>query len=268
MTAPPRILLVGGGGVGQPALLALATALGSPSNHDAPSSHEPSGALRQARGSRPPLRVELLDDDQVDPSNLPRQILFSTRDIGTHKLSALARSIAERFPELLLSVCRARVDPFNALALIAGASVVVDACDNFETRFLLADACALAGVPVVHAAALQWRATCLVSGARGRAPCYRCLFEEPPSEAAPTCGTAGVIGPVCGVIGALAAQAALSIVKRGEQAALASLWQYDGLRGELRQRSLSARSSCELCGSKPSIHSIDAGRYAPPRCET
>ena len=126
------------------------------------------------------------------------------------------------------------------------------------SRFLLADACALAGVAVVHAAAIRWNATVLTVGASAR-PCYRCLFEEPPAEGAPDCATAGVAGPVCGVSGAIAADRALRLLA-GDTTAASVMVTFDGLRDRLRAIPIPPRRTCPLCGERRTIRVMDAPR--------
>lgn len=241
-----RLLLVGAGGIGSPAALALAQASLSP---DCP-------------------RFELccVDDDVVERSNLHRQILFTERDVGAHKLEALGRSLAARAPRLSFRAHPGRLLPGVALELVREADVVIDATDNFASRFLAADAARLAGRPVVHAASVRWQATVLAASAEGR-PCYRCLFEDLPEGPAPDCATAGVIGPVCGVAGALAADLALKIL-RGDASAFGWVFTYDGRRDRLRRVRVGARSACALCGSPAArtITEMDATRYLGPGC--
>ena len=239
-TGPGKVVLVGAGGIGAPAALALGAAL-----HAGP--------------------LLVADDDRVELSNLHRQILFGDDDVGRPKLDALAAALARRFPTLAIQLHRGRALPGTAAALVAGAAVVIDATDNFASRFLLADACARAGVPVVHAAAVRWTATVMAVSARGR-PCYRCLFEDLPGEDAPDCATAGVVGPVCGVAGALAADRALRLL-RGDASATGSIVTFDGRRDLLRAVAVRARPACPLCGDAPAIHDLDPGRYLPRACE-
>lgn len=237
---PKPVVLVGVGGIGAPAALALAHALA---------------------GAR---ALRLVDDDTVELGNLHRQILFRDADVGRSKLEATRDALAERRPALAIELRPGRALPETAIDLVRDAAVVVDATDNFATRFLLADACALAGVPVVHAAAVRWTATVLASPAGG-APCYRCLFEDLPGGPAPDCATAGVMGPVCGVAGAIAAEMALAALA-GSSRFTGRVATYDGLRDELRLVPFSRRAGCALCGDAPAIRSLDSGRYASATC--
>lgn len=233
------MVLVGAGGIGAPAAIALG-----------------------AGGARS-LRV--VDDDRVELTNLHRQILFTDADVGRPKLAAFADALARRFPALEVDPRPGRALPPTAASLLEGAAVVLDATDNFASRFLLADAARLAGVPIVHAAAVRWRATVMAAPSHGR-PCYRCLFEDPPGEGAPDCATAGVAGPVCGVAGALAADRALRILD-GDASVYGAITTFDGLKDTLRQVSVRPRAACPLCGEVPRIRDLDARRYLPPSCE-
>jgi molybdopterin/thiamine biosynthesis adenylyltransferase len=226
------VLIVGAGGIGTPAALALGAA-----------------------GVR---RVAIADDDVVDISNLHRQILFTDNDVGQPKPDALAAALRKRFVFMRI-IQRPRALPDNVLESVRAAEVVIDATDNFASRFLLSDACALAGVAVVHAAAIRWHATVLAVEPGGK-PCYRCLFEDLPEEAAPDCATAGVAGPVCGVAGAIAADRAIRLLS-GDRTAAGAIVTYDGRRDVLRQVRVKARKSCPLCGDTRTIQSIDPTRY-------
>lgn len=238
--AAGTVLLVGAGGIGAPCALALAQA----------------GVAKLA----------VADADRVERTNLHRQVLFSDRDVGRAKVAAFAERLVDLFPSLRVEIVKTRVEAVNAAAIVARAAVVIDATDNFAARFLLADACHLARVPIVHAAAIRWRATVLAAVPSGR-PCYRCLFEDLPAEAAPDCGTAGVVGPVCGVAGALAADRAVRLLA-GDASAAGVITTYDGLRTSLRDVAVRPRADCALCGEAPAISAIDAARYAAPACPT
>ena len=237
--ASASVVIIGAGGIGAPLAIALVA-----------------GGVR---------RITVVDDDTVDVSNLHRQILFTAADVGRSKLDAFAEAVAGRASGVVVTRVPGRALPSTVASIVAGAAVVVDATDNFASRFLLADACALAGVPVVHAAAVRWQATVLAVSAAGR-PCYRCLFEDVPQGDAPDCATAGVVGPVCGVAGAVAADRALRILA-GDASAHGHIVTYDGLRDTLRSVPVPARPGCPLCGSERVIHAILASRYlAPAAC--
>ncbi|WP_437285155.1 HesA/MoeB/ThiF family protein [Sorangium sp. So ce406] len=227
------VLLVGAGGIGGPAAIALAA-----------------GGVRDLR---------VVDDDQVEITNLHRQILFDDDDVGRPKLEAFAEALRRRAPRLRVDRRSGRFTPSAAAALMPGVSVVVDATDNFASRFLIADVCRLTRTPVVHAAAVRWRATVMAVSAEG-GPCYRCLFEDLPTGDAPDCATAGVAGPVCGVAGAIAADRALAILA-GDGSVFGRIATFDGLSDTLRSVRVAARSTCALCGERAAISTIDASRY-------
>ncbi|MBL9024918.1 MAG: HesA/MoeB/ThiF family protein [Myxococcales bacterium] len=234
-----RCLVIGAGGIGAPFCFAVARA-------------------------GQPLSLLVADDDEVERSNLHRQILFGAADVGRPKLVALRDAALSLAPDLDVELVHTRLLPDNAVSLVSRADVVVDATDNFASRFLIADACRLAGRPCVHAAAVRWTATVIAASPVGR-PCYRCLFEDLPEGPAPDCATAGVVGPVCGVAGAIAADFALRIL-RGDESAYGAILTYDGKGDRLRRVEVKARPGCELCGETPSIFSIDVARYAGAAC--
>ncbi len=233
-----RVLVVGVGGLGCPALLALVHA-----------------------GVR---RLALCDDDVVERTNLHRQILFADADVGEPKLRAAARALRRLAPDVDVVLHETRMLPGNAVDLARLADVVLEGSDNFATKFLAADACAIAGVPVVHAAAVRWVGTALAVGARGR-PCYRCLFEDVPGQNAPNCAEAGVVGPVVGVVAATQVDLALALLD-GRPAAAGTLVTFDGRTGALRRRTVPRRQGCPLCGAAPRIRIIDPASYVSPAC--
>jgi molybdopterin/thiamine biosynthesis adenylyltransferase len=227
-----RVLLVGTGGVGAPAAIALAEAgVGT---------------------------LVVADEDTVDVENLHRQLLFEDADVGASKPEAAKRALLRRRPLLEVEVFAGRALPDTARELVSRVDVVVDATDNFPSRFLLADACRLAGVPVVHAAAVRWIGT-VMSTAPSGGPCYRCLFEDLPASA-PDCQTAGIVGPVCGVVGGIAAEMALRAAS-GDGSLFGKIATFDGLRDELRLIAIPKRASCALCGVEPTIHDLVETRY-------
>lgn len=233
-----RVLVVGLGGLGCPAAMVLA---------------------RSGLGV-----VGLCDDDEVDRSNLHRQILYADADVGAAKVDAAARAIAAHAPGAALALHPTRLLPENAVRIVSEYDLVLEGSDNFATKFLAADACAIARVPVVHASAVRWVGTALAVGRGGR-PCYRCLFEDPPAgEDAPNCAEAGVMGPVVGVVAAVQADLALAMLDG--RAADGELVTFDGRTGALRRRTIARRRDCPLCGDTPRIDRIEAHSYAPPAC--
>lgn len=231
---------MGAGGIGAPAAIALVAA-----------------------GIRDFL---VADDDLVEETNLHRQILFDPADLGAPKVDAFCRAIERISGGAARAVGRrGRALPDNVLELVRDADVVVDATDNFATRFLLADAARIARRPVVHAAAVRLQATVMASAAAG-APCYRCVFEDLPDGETIDCATGGILGPVCGVSGALAAELVLRILGIVERPAHGFLYTFDAAIDRLRAVPVRARADCPLCGDKPSLVTIDESRYEGPVC--
>ena len=231
--AGSRVLVVGVGGLGCPAALALA---------------------RSGVGT-----IGIADDDVVDAGNLHRQILFREEDVGQSKVEAAASALLRVVPNLRIERHHTRMLPQNAVELASRYDVIVEGSDNFATKFLAADACRIARRTVVHAAAVRWHGTALAVGATG-GPCYRCLFEDLPRENAPNCAEAGVVGPVVGIVGAVQADLAISIL-RGEDVA-GTLFTFDGKTLAARRRKIPRRAGCPLCSDKRVIQRIDAARYA------
>jgi adenylyltransferase/sulfurtransferase len=233
-----RILIVGIGGIGCPAALALA---------------------RAGVGT-----LGLCDDDEVDRSNLHRQLLFDDADVGRPKVTAAVDALKRAVPTQDVAVHASRLLPENAAQLVRGYDLVLEGSDNFATKFLAADACVMAGVPVVHASAVRWMGTVLAIRPGGR-PCYRCLFEDLPEGDAPNCAEAGVMGPVVGVVAALAADAALDLLW-GDGHYPEAVTSFDGKTGLVRRHPLAPRIDCALCGDSPRILHIEAASYEAPAC--
>jgi molybdopterin/thiamine biosynthesis adenylyltransferase len=200
-------------------------------------------------------KMTLIDDDVVSLSNLQRQILFGTSEVGTAKTDAGAARLVFINPDVSVVQKPRRLDASNARDLLAGASIVVDGSDSFTTRFDVNAACYDLGLPLVSGAVGRWSAQVSVFNAgltkgrpaRDRLPCYRCLVAETP-ETEETCAAVGVIGPLTGMIGA---RLALETVKEiaGVGASLAGkLWLFDGLSGDARTVALHADPACSVCG--------------------
>jgi adenylyltransferase/sulfurtransferase len=235
-----RTLLVGAGGLGCPAGRVLA---------------------RSGVGA-----IDVADDDVVDLSNLHRQTLYRAGDGGRPKAKVAAARLVEEAAAVGLratAVARElRVLPEQAREVVAGYDAVLEGADNFATKFLVADACALTGTPVVQAGAVRWVGWTLAS-LPGQSACLRCVFEDVPRGEQDTCAEAGVVGPVVGVVGALQAALALRLLL-GDSSAAGVLWSYDALSGALRRRPIARRPNCPLCTGR--ITDTDISRYVPPEC--
>lgn len=175
-----RVVVIGAGGIGSPALQYLAAAgVGT---------------------------LVVIDDDMVDASNLQRQTLFGDADIGTAKVTAAAQALARINPYVTVEPVPTRIDAANAAALLAGADVVLDGCDNFATRLDVADAALAARIPLVSAAVGQFEGQLGVfRGWEAHLPCYRCFVGNDPARADASCADQGVLGALTGVMGSLAA---------------------------------------------------------------
>jgi molybdopterin/thiamine biosynthesis adenylyltransferase len=234
-----RVLIVGLGGLGCPVAAVLAHA--------------------------PGVELWLCDDDEVDVTNLHRQILYRDADVGLDKLERAQQALlASGVSAERIVLLRSRLLPHNAQKLVADVDLVIEGADNFATKFLAADAAHLVGRPIVHGAAVRFVGTAWAVSAEG-APCYRCLFEDVPPGAQQGCSEAGVMGPVVGFCGALMAELALRVLE-GDAAAFAQLYSYDGQRDQLRQVPVFRRGNCALCGTSPSITQITESRYTTPSC--
>jgi molybdopterin-synthase adenylyltransferase len=217
-------LVIGGGGLGGPALLALAGAgVG---------------------------RVVLVDDDSVETSNLNRQPLFGEADIGQRKAAAAARRLGRMFPAARIEALGRRFDESSAAELVGGADVVVDGSDNFATKFLASDAAVRAGKPLVHGGVLRFTAQ-ILTVLPGKTGCLRCLFEEPPPpESVLTCAEAGVLGPLAGVAGSLMGAEAVRILSGVRGAYEGLLLVYEARTARARTVPVRARPGCAVCAAR------------------
>jgi sulfur-carrier protein adenylyltransferase/sulfurtransferase len=220
-----KVLLVGAGGLGSPAAYYLAAA--------------GVGTLRIA------------DDDVVDRSNLQRQILHTDAGIGTPKVDSATAALSALNPRTRVEGVRERIGSANVERLLAGVDVVIDGADNFPARYLLNDACVKLGKPLVHGAVHRFEGQASVFDAgrrRGIAPCYRCLFPQPPSpENAPNCAEAGVLGVLPGVIGLIQATEAIKLILEIGEPLTGRLLQFDALSMRFRETRLSPDRDCAVC---------------------
>jgi len=224
--AEGRVLVIGAGGLGAPALLYLAAAgVGM---------------------------VGIVDDDRVDTGNLQRQVLYESDDVGRPKTEAAAERLGALNPDVRVRHHATRVDAGNALELMSGYDVVIDATDRLEGKFLINDAAAKAGKPLVYASALGFEAQVAVFDAK-RGPCLRCLFPEPPDVPALTCAEAGILGAVTGMAGSAQALEAIKLVLAADdsqspfQPLLGRLWLLDARSFRTRTVSLPRDPECAVC---------------------
>lgn len=233
------VLVVGAGGLGSPVLLYLAAAgVG---------------------------RIGIIDPDIVDLSNLQRQVLHTTDRVGIAKVDSAREALVAINPDVALETHADRLGPDNIMALVSSYDIVADGTDNFETRFLINDACYLARTPLVSAAILRFDGQISTYRAydaddKGQhGPCYRCLFREPPPPGQiPSCAEAGVLGALCGVMGSLQATEVVKELLGIGDSLSGTLMMYEGLASEFTRISIKADPDCPLCGTTPTITDLSA----------
>ncbi len=240
-----RILVVGAGGLGAPTSLYLAAAgVGT---------------------------LGLVDFDVIELSNLQRQVLFGTRDVGKSKLDVAAARLADINPHVRIVPHAEALKAANARRIIRGYDVVIDGTDNFSTRYLVNDACVLEQRPNVYGSVFRFEGQAAVFGAPG-GPCYRCLHPEPPPAGLiPNCAEGGVLGVLPGLIGAIQATEAIKLVTGVGETLAGRLLLYDALTMRVRQIQLPRDPECPVCGDTPTIRELtdlDLTCATPPGGET
>ncbi len=225
-----RVLLVGAGGLGSPLALYLAAAgVG---------------------------RIGLVDYDLVDLSNLQRQILYGTQDLGRKKLDSALERILALNPTITVDRHDTALSSENAPAILAGYDVVVDGTDNFPTRYLVNDACVLLGKPNVYGSIFRFEGQVTVFGAPG-GPCYRCLYPEPPPPGlVPSCAEGGVLGILPGLIGVIQATETVKLILGIGRPLVGRLLLYDALAMRFRELRLRRNPDCPVCGDRPTIRQL------------
>jgi molybdopterin/thiamine biosynthesis adenylyltransferase/rhodanese-related sulfurtransferase len=233
-----KMLLLGAGGLGSPAIMYLAAAgVGT---------------------------LGIVDADVVDASNLQRQIVHATSRVGTAKVDSAATTVAELNPDVKVVPHKERLTSANVERLFADYDVIVDGTDNFPTRYLVNDASVFMGKPVVHGSIFRFdgqATTFMPEKAANRlgvaaGPCYRCLYPEPPPpHLAPSCQEAGVLGILCGIVGTIQATEAIKIVLGKGSTLAGRLLTYDSLNMKFRELRLRRSPECPVCGPKPTITS-------------
>jgi sulfur-carrier protein adenylyltransferase/sulfurtransferase len=222
-----RVLLVGAGGLGSPAALYLAAAgVGT---------------------------LGIVDFDLVDRSNLQRQILHGTSDIGTPKTESARARLRDINPHVQVETFGAMLSSANALDILSTFDVVVDGSDNFPTRYLINDTCVLLGKPNVYGSVFRFDGQVSVFFAR-QGPCYRCLYADPPPpDLVPSCAEGGVLGVLPGIIGSLQALEAIKLVVGFGQPLIGRLLLFDGRLMQFRELALQKDPACPVCGERPTV---------------
>jgi sulfur-carrier protein adenylyltransferase/sulfurtransferase len=238
-----RILCIGAGGLGSPAALYLAAAgVGT---------------------------IGIVDFDDVDLSNLQRQILHGTKDIGRSKLESARDRLRDINPEIEIELHECRFSSENASQLIAQYDVVVDGSDNFPTRYLSNDVCVFARKPNVYGSVFRFEGQTTVFAPHLGGPCYRCLFPEPPPpDSVPNCAQAGVLGVLPGIIGMLQAIETIKLIIGIGEPLIGRLLHFDALKAKFRELNLRRDPDCPVCGENPTIFSpIDYEQFCGARDE-
>ncbi len=237
-----RVLLVGAGGLGCPLAQYLAAAgVGT---------------------------LGLVDFDVVDVSNLQRQVLYGTADVGRPKLEVARERIAAQNPDVAVEPHPVHLSSENALEILGAYDVVVDGTDNFPTRYLTNDACVLLGKPNVHGSIFRFDGQATVFDAT-RGPCYRCLYPEPPPPGlVPSCAEGGVLGVLPGMIALIQATETIKLVTGIGEPLIGRLVQYSALELSFSEFRLRKDPDCPVCGSSPSVTElIDYDAFCAPRPE-
>ncbi|WP_300036969.1 molybdopterin-synthase adenylyltransferase MoeB [uncultured Roseobacter sp.] len=219
-----RVLVIGAGGLGAPALQYLAAAgVGT---------------------------IGVIDDDVVENANLQRQVIHKDASIGMPKVFSAQAEMEAQNPFVTVRPYHRRLSADIATDLFGEYDLVLDGTDNFKTRYLVNEAAMGAGIPLVSGALSQWEGQLSVFDPAQNAPCYRCIFDTAPApELAPSCAEAGVIGPLPGVIGAMMAVEAVKLITGAGTALRGQMLIYDALYGESRQIAVKRRATCPVCGT-------------------
>ena len=223
-----RVLCIGAGGLGSPIAMYLAAAgVG---------------------------KIGLVDDDVVDLSNLQRQILHGTSNVGQSKLDSAMESLSEINPHVEIETFPVRFTSENAAEIVSGYDLLIDGTDNFATRYLSNDVAVLAGIPNVYGSIFRFEGQVSVFDPKHGGPCYRCLFPEPPEPGlVPNCAEGGVLGVLPGTVGSLQATEAIKLITEIGEPLVGRLLHFDALRMRFRDFKLKRDPDCPLCGDHPTI---------------
>lgn len=230
-----RVLLIGAGGLGSPLALYLAAAgVGT---------------------------IGIVDFDVVDVTNLQRQVLHGTSDVGTSKLASARKRIADINPHVSIDTYEEPLTSANALEIFKGYDVVIDGTDNFPTRYLVNDACVLLGIPNVYGSIYRFEGQASVFGTKD-GPCYRCLYPEPPPPGlVPSCAEGGVLGVLPGLVGTIQATEGLKLILGIGESLAGRLLLIDALGANFRTVKLRKDPSCPACGTRTLTKLIDYEQF-------
>jgi len=225
-----KILVIGAGGLGSPTALYLAAAgVGT---------------------------LGIIDHDTVDISNLQRQILHGTSDVGQPKVVSAKATLNEINPDVEIVMYQQRLSSENVFQLFEDYDLVIDGCDNFPTRYLINDACVMMSKPNIHGSIFQFEGQVTVFYP-GKGPCYRCLYPSPPPPGmAPSCQEAGVFGVLPGMVGSVQAVEAIKVLLEIGDPLIGQLLLFDALGMSFKRMKLHQDSECPICGANPTIHEL------------
>jgi molybdopterin/thiamine biosynthesis adenylyltransferase len=222
--ANSHVVIIGLGGLGSPVAMYLATA----------------GIAK----------LTLVDNDQVDQSNLQRQIIHDENSIGKNKVTSAKETIEALNSDCSVNTIDKRLNEEELEQLLSNANVLVDCCDNFETRFLLNRVCFKTKTPLVSGSAIRWEGQLTTFTMDENTPCYQCLYEDS-SSTDQTCSRNGVVGPVVGVIGSMQALEAIKVITGAGQVSVGELILFDGLDMSFTKLKFSKKDGCPVCSSSP-----------------
>ncbi len=225
------VLIVGAGGLGSPSAMYLAAAgVG---------------------------RIGIVDFDVVDLTNLQRQLLHSTADVGRPKVESARETLNAINPHTMVEMFETQLRSDNAFEILSTFDVIVDGTDNFPTRYLVNDACVLLGKPNVYGSVFRFDGQVSVFYPTAEGPCYRCLYPAPPPPGlVPSCAEGGVLGVLPGIIGCLQALETIKLITGQGETLVGKLLLFDALNMTFREVTLKKDSACPICGSNPSIHQL------------
>jgi len=225
-----KVFLVGAGGLGSPAAFYLAAAgIG---------------------------KIGISDNDDVDFSNLQRQILHSTKDVGRPKVQSAKETLEALNPDVEVVPYTERLNSENIIDIIKDYDVILDGSDNFPTRYLVNDACVMLGKPLSHGSIFRFdgQATTILPG---QGPCYRCLYETPPPpDLVPSCQEAGVLGIIAGIIGVIQATEVIKLRLEKGNLLNGKLLLYDSLNMDFKKLKIQRNPACPMCGENPTIKEL------------
>jgi len=225
-----KVLMIGAGGLGSPAALYLAAAgIG---------------------------KLGIVDNDTVDVSNLQRQILHGTSDVGQPKVVSAKATLNEINPDVQVITYQERLSSTNVLQLFEQYDLIIDGCDNFPTRYLINDSCVMLNKPNVHGSIFQFEGQVTVFYP-GQGPCYRCLYPSPPPPGmAPSCQEAGVFGVLPGIVGSIQAIESIKVLLEIGDPLIGQLLLFDALGMNFKRMTLRHDKKCPVCGNNPTIQEL------------